>query len=195
MHDPSPSRAFRLAAAASRSDPQAAEELLPVLYDELRALAASYMAQLSPGQTLQPTALVHEAYLRLIGNGDPGWEGRRHFFGAAARAMRQVLVDDARRKNAIKRGGGRTRVAIEGVALAGGARAEDLIALDEAFSFLEARDEIAARVAHLKLFVGFTTAETADLLGLSTRTVEREWAFARSVLADLLRTARGGEER
>ena len=191
MHDPTPTPAFRLASAASRNDRQAADELLPLVYDELRGLAASMMARQPPGQTLQPTALVHEAYLRLIGNGDPGWEGRGHFFGSAARAMRQVLVDAARRKNALKRGGDQRRVAFDDATLVAGVAIEDALALDRAFRFLEARDECAAKVASLRLFAGRTCAEVAQLLGMAMRTVERDWDFARSVLATHLRDEDG----
>lgn len=193
MSEPHRTRAFSLEMAASRDDRRAAEEFLPLLYSELRGLARSLLAKLPAGQTLQPTALVHEAYLRLVKNGDPGWEGRAHFFGAAARAMRQVLVDEARRKQCIKRGGGMSRISMDQVVLESRVPVDDMLALDEAFQLLERWDESAAKVAHLRLFAGMTLVEIVDVIGMPLRSVEREWAFARSFLADRLKDGSEGK--
>lgn len=171
--------------AAGRGEPAAAEQLLPLLYEELIALARSRMAKLPPGDTLQPTALVHEAYLRVVGDSDPGWDGRRHFFGAAARAMRNIVVDRAREKRAGKRGGGRRRVDRELEHLAPiliGAPAEDLIALDEALSRLELEDERKAQVVTLRYFAGLSNPRIAEMLGVSLPTIERDWRYARAWL-------------
>ncbi len=161
---------------------QPAAELLPVVYAELRRLAAALSGRLPPGQTLQPTALVHEAYLRLVGDRDPGWEGRRHFFGAAARAMRNILVEQARRKGAHKRGGGARRVELaEGLAVIE-PPAEDLLAVDEAIQKLQAEKPRLAEIAMLRYFAGLTADQTAAVLGVSVSTLEREWRFARAWL-------------
>jgi RNA polymerase sigma factor (TIGR02999 family) len=160
-----------------------AAELLPEAYAELRRLAAALTARLRPGQTLQPTALVHEAYLRLVGRRDPGWEGRRHFFGAAARAMREILIEQARRKGSRKRGGGRRRVELsEGLALIE-PPADDLLALDEAIQQLQAEDPHLAEIVLLRYYTGLSVEETAGLIGRSVSTVTREWRFARAWLA------------
>jgi RNA polymerase sigma factor (TIGR02999 family) len=163
-----------------------AAELLPEVYAELRRLAAALTAQLRPGQTLQPTALVHEAYLRLVRHQDPGWEGRRHFFGAAARAMREILIEQARRKDSRKRGGGARRVELaEGLALIE-PPADDLLALDEALGQLQAEKPHLAEVVLLRYFTGLSVEETAGVLGRSVSTVVREWRFARAWLAGRL---------
>src|SRR5262249_29748773 len=163
-----------------------AAELLPALYAELRRLAGVLTAQLRPGQTLQPTALVHEAYLRLVKGHDPGWEGRRHFFGAAARAMRQILIEQARRKDSHKRGGGARRVELsEGLALIT-PPAEDVLALDEAIGQLQAEKPHLAEVVQLRYYTGLSVEETADVVGRSVSTVTREWRFARAWLAGRL---------
>jgi RNA polymerase sigma factor (TIGR02999 family) len=160
-----------------------AAELLPEVYAELRRLAAALTAQLAPGQTLQPTALVHEAYLRLVGDQDPGWEGRRHFFGAAARAMREILIEQARRKDSRKRGGGRRRVELsEGLALIE-PPADDLLALDEAIGQLQQEWPHLAEVVLLRYYTGLSVEETAGVVGRSVRTVAREWRFTRAWLA------------
>jgi len=178
-------RATRTLEAASRGEPRAAEELLPILYEELLALARSRMARLAPGQTLQATALVHEAYLKLAGDRDAEWDGRRHFFGAAARAMRQILVDQARAKGSVKRGGDRRRLRVtiaEGEAPIFDAPVEDVLALDEALAALEAEDERKAQVVMLRYFVGMTTERIAETLGVSVPTAERDWRFAKAWL-------------
>jgi len=161
---------------------QAAEELLPLVYAELRRLAAWHLANEAPGQTLQATALVHEAYLRLVGHGDPQWAGRRHFFGAAAEAMRRILVENARRKKRLKRGGNLERVDVETMDLPGALPDDELLALDEALEGLLKIDERGAEVVKLRFFVGLTHDQIAKELALSVATVERSWAFARAWL-------------
>jgi RNA polymerase sigma factor (TIGR02999 family) len=164
------------------ADMQRAAELLPVVYAELRRLAVAMSGGLPPGQTLQPTALVHEAYVRLVGDTDPGWNGRRHFFGAAARAMRDILVEQARHKGALKRGGGARRVALaEGLAVIE-PPAEDVLAVDDAIQQLHAEKPHLAEIAMLRYFAGLSTDETAAVLGISARTLAREWRFARAWL-------------
>jgi RNA polymerase sigma factor (TIGR02999 family) len=167
-------------------DSTSASELLPLVYDELRQLARRKLAHELPGQTLQATALVHEAYLRLIGGQNPmSWENRAHFFGAAAEAMRRILVDQARRKGSQKRGGDVKQVNMEDdLAVTGptGISAEELIVLDEALREFETIDPVRARVVKLHYFSGFTLAETAEALGVSLATVKRQWVFARSWL-------------
>ena len=166
-----------------------AAELLPELYAELRRLAAALTARLRPGQTLQPTALVHEAYLRLVRNQDPGWEGRRHFFGAAARAMREILIEQARRKGRQKRGGGGRRVELaEGLAWIE-PPADDVLALDEAIRRLEAEDTRLAEVVMLRYYSGLSVEETAAVLGVSVSTLTRDWRYARAWLAAVLGVA------
>ena len=171
----------------SHSSPQGewapAAELLPKVYAELRALAASLTSQLQPGQTLQPTALVHEAYLRLVRGQDPGWEGRRHFFGAAARAMREILIEQARRKAAVKHGGHGRRVELaEGMAIIE-PPAEDMLALDEAVRQLQEEDPRLAEIVLLRYYTGLSLEETADVTGASVSTVKRDWRYARAWLA------------
>jgi RNA polymerase sigma factor (TIGR02999 family) len=163
-------------------DIQQAAELLPIVYAELRRLAVALSGRLPPGQTLQPTALVHEAYMRLVGDTDPGWNGRRHFFGAAARAMRDILVEQARRKGALKHGGGARRVALsEGLAVIE-PPADDLLAVDEAIQQLQAEKPHLAEIAMLRYFAGLSADETAAVLGISASTLAREWRFARAWL-------------
>jgi RNA polymerase sigma factor (TIGR02999 family) len=165
---------------------QPAAELLPTVYAELRRLAAALTGQLPPGQTLQPTALVHEAYLKLVRDHDPGWEGRRHFFGAAAQAMREILVDQARRKASLKRGGEGQRVELtEGVALIE-PPADDLLALDEAIRQLQTAEPRLAEIVLLRYYTGLSVEETADVVGRSVSTVTREWRQARAWLAGRL---------
>ena len=160
-----------------------AGDLLPAVYDELRRLAAALTHQLRPGQSLQATALVHEAYLRLVGDADPGWQGRRHFFGAAARAMRQILVEQARRKASHKHGGHGVRVELaEGMAYVE-PPADDLLALDEAIQKLQAHKPHLAEIVMLRYYTGLSVAETAGVLGESVRTVYRDWRHARTWLA------------
>ncbi len=163
-----------------------ADELLPELYAELRRLAVALTDKLRPGQTLQPTALVHEAYLRLVKNRDPGWEGRRHFFGAAAQAMREILIEQARRKGSRKRGGGAQRVELsEGLALIE-PPAEDLLALDEAIEQLRSHKPHLAELVLLRYFTGLSVEETADVTGRSVSSVTRDWRYARAWLAGRL---------
>ena len=172
--------------SAGDGDPQAAADLLPLIYDELRKLAQARMARTPPGNTLQPTALVHEAYLRLIGSNDPSWHSRGHFFAAAAQAMRQILVEQARRKASLKRGGGRKRVALEDVEPAIEPPAEDVLALDEALGQLEKADPRKGNVVMLRYFAGLTNEETAAALEVSVSTIEREWRFSRAFLYTVL---------
>jgi RNA polymerase sigma factor (TIGR02999 family) len=169
-------------------DPAAAERLLPLVYDELRKLAASKLAQEKPGQTLQATALVHEAYLRLVG-GEPTqqWNNRWHFFAAAAEAMRRITLNRARDKKRLKRGGDLRRIDLEQAEIALDSNEDDLIALDEALDELEREDEIAAQVVKLRFFAGLKLREVATALGISLRSAERQWAFAQAWLYDRLR--------
>src|SRR5438067_2847751 len=168
---------------AAAGDPKAAAELLPLVYDELRKLAAARMAAESPGQTLQPTALVHEAYLRLVGAGDANrWDNRGHFFAAAAEAMRRILVDAARRKQRDKHGGDRHRVDLDAAAPAAPDPRHDLLALDAALTRLTVEDPQAARLVELRHFAGLSVAEAAQALGVSPRTADRVWGFARAWL-------------
>jgi RNA polymerase sigma factor (TIGR02999 family) len=173
----------RILSAIEQGDPHAAAQLLPLVYDELRQLAAQKLAQERPGQTLDATGLVHEAYLRLVGGEQPRqWNGRGHFFAAAAEAMRRILVDQARRKQADKHGGGRLRVELpEGLA-APGDRSDDLVALDEALGRLERHDPDAARLVKLRYFAGLSHQDAAEALGISRGAADRLWALARAWL-------------
>jgi RNA polymerase sigma factor (TIGR02999 family) len=169
--------------AESTSEKQPAADLLPDVYAELRRLAATLSGRLGPGQTLQPTALVHEAYLRLVRDQDPGWEGRRHFFGAAARAMREILIEQSRRKATAKHGGASERVELtDGLAVIA-PPAEDLLALDEAVQQLNIAKPHLAEIVMLRYYTGLTLEETASVVGKSLSTVKREWRFARAWLA------------
>jgi RNA polymerase sigma factor (TIGR02999 family) len=160
-----------------------AADLLPVLYAELRKLAAALTARLHPGQTLQPTALVHEAYLRLVRDQDPGWENQRHFFGAAARAMREILIEQARHKGSLKHGGQAQRVELaEGMAWIE-PPSGDLLALDEAIQRLQAEDAHLAEIVLLRYYTGLSFEETANVVGVSVSTVKRDWRYARAWLA------------
>jgi RNA polymerase sigma factor (TIGR02999 family) len=165
------------------SETRATPELLAAVYDELRHLAAAMTRRLPPGQTLQPTALVHEAYLKLVRDPSADWQGRRHFFGAAAQAMREVLVDQARRKASLKRGGESQRVQLtESVALIE-PPAEDLLAVDEAIQQLQAEEPRLAELVLLRFYAGLSVEETAEALGRSVSTITREWRQARAWLA------------
>lgn len=175
-----------LQAAGEGDDGQRWTQLLELVYDELRVLALRRMASERAGHTLQATALVHEAFLRLVGDRDMAWQGRRHFFGAAAEAMRRVLVDHARRVRSAKRGGDAARLQLSAIELAGETDPDRVLALDEALSSLAAEDERAAEVARLRYFAGLSVADTAAALEVSQRTVMREWEFARARLAELL---------
>src|SRR5262245_45608948 len=169
--------------AAAAGDTLAADQLLPLVYTELRQLAAAKLAAEKAGQTLQATALVHEAYLRLVGGEQPQeWNGRGHFFGAAAEAMRRILVDQARRKQTEKHGGGRIRVDLPEELQAPGGKSDDLVALDEALTRLERHDPIAARLVNLRYFAGLSHQEAADALGISRGAADRLWALGRAWL-------------
>jgi RNA polymerase sigma factor (TIGR02999 family) len=177
-----------LLSAIEQGDPRAAERLLPLVYDELRRLAAHKLGHEAPGQTLEPTALVHEAYLRLVASPscergeEPHWDGRGHFFAAAAEAMRRILVEQARRKRRHKRGGGRARQNLDEDQLAAPEPREDLLALDEALTKLATTDATAAELVQLRYFAGLTLPEAAQALGISPRTAGRLWAYARAWL-------------
>ena len=173
---------------------QAAADLLPVLYAELRRLAAVLTAQRAPGQTLTPTALVHEAYLRLVRHQDPGWQGRRHFFGAAAQAMREILIEQARRKGRLKRGGGGHRVELTEDMAWIEPPAGDILALDEAIGKLQQEDAHLAEVVMLRYYSGLTVEETARVLDVSISTVTRDWRYARAWLAGFLGKATESDE-
>jgi len=174
----------RILSEFEQGDPRAAEELLPLVYDELRRLAAQRLADMSPGQTLQPTALVHGAYVRLTGkdDADQNWDDRGHFFAAAAEAMRPVLVENARRKKRVKRGGDRQRIALEASESLVQAPSEDLVALDDALVRLTAHDRVKAEVVKLRFFAGLTMPEVARTLNISLATAERYWTYARTWL-------------
>jgi RNA polymerase sigma factor (TIGR02999 family) len=169
--------------AAARGDPKAAEELLPLVYEELRKLASAKMANESPGQTLQATALVHEAWLRLVGEQNPKFANRAHFFSAAAEAMRRILIDRARRKRAVRHGGGHQRMDIEEADLALPDQDTDqLLAVNEALDKLAAVDHVEAELVKLRYFVGLTIDEAAAILGVSPRTAKNYWTHARAWL-------------
>jgi RNA polymerase sigma factor (TIGR02999 family) len=173
----------RILSTIEQGEPHAAQQLLPLVYDELRKLAAQRMAQEPSGQTLQATALVHEAYLRLVGPDKVAhWNGRGHFFAAAAEAMRRILVENARRKKSAKAGGGRQRHELIDVTLAVDSTGDDFFAVDEALSRLAKAHPRAARLVHLRFFLGQTIEEAAAHLGLEVRTAYRDWAYARAWL-------------
>jgi RNA polymerase sigma factor (TIGR02999 family) len=178
MHD-----VTRILLAVHNGDTVAARELLPLVYEELRKLAALRLATEKPGQTLQATALVHEAYLRLVDVNQPQqWDGRGHFFAAAAEAMRRILIDNARRKDADKHGGGWQRIDVVDVALAVDSTSDDLLAVDEAMSKLAAHDPVIAKLVELRFFAGLTLAQAAAALNMSLRTANRDWTYARAWL-------------
>ena len=176
--------ATRIINAIEQGHPQAAEKLLPLVYEELRALAAQKMAHEPPGQTLQATALVHEAYIRLVGAEAGKWKGRTHFFTAAADAMRRILIDNARRKKALKRGGGHQRIDLDDAALLddAGVAPDDLLALDEALRKLAEKDKTKADLVKLRYFAGLPGEQAADMLGISRSTADEHWAYARAWL-------------
>ncbi len=175
-----PSRVTRLLASASQGDRSATEELFPLVYEELRVIAERFLGRERPGQTLQPTALVHEAYLRMVGPSDRGWENRAHFFGAASQAIRRILTDRARNRSRVKRGGSVRAISLQDAGdITGPERDTELLALDEALSALAALDPQKARVVELRFFGGLTGEETAEALGISASTVARDWRFAR----------------
>jgi RNA polymerase sigma factor (TIGR02999 family) len=172
----------RILDRVQQGEAKAAEELLPLVYDQLRQLAAQKMAGQPPGQTLQPTALVHEAWLKLNGNPQASWTGHQHFIRAAAEAMRQVLVDRARAKHSLKRGGNPVRLNFEEVVLASAAPAEELLAVESALQALEREEPAKAELVKLRFYVGLTVTETSQALGISEKTVKRHWIHARAWL-------------
>jgi len=173
----------RILSAIERGDPQAAEQLLPLVYDELRQLATAKMAHEKPGQTLQATALVHEAYLRLVDQEQAQhWDSRGHFFAAAAEAMRRILVENARRKQSLRQGRDGQRVGLLDVSQPAGPDPETVLVIDEAVTRLAEDDPTAASIVKLHVFAGMTLEESGDALGISRATVYREWAYARSIL-------------
>jgi len=182
------SEVAQILAAIDQGDPRAADRLLPLVYDELRKLAAARLSQERPGQTLQATALVHEAYLRLIGaENKQSWHNRGHFFAAAAEAMRRILINRARDKKRLKRGGGQRRIDLDHIALALETDDEELIALDEALQKLDQEDKLASQLVKLRFFAGLSLKHAAQSLGVAQRTAERQWAYARAWLYDQLR--------
>jgi RNA polymerase sigma factor (TIGR02999 family) len=180
------SEVTRILAAIEHGDPQAAAQLFPLVYDELRRLAALKLAQEKPGQTLDATALVHEAYLRLAGDEGQAFANRRHFFAAAAEAMRRILVENARRKGREKHGGGRRREHPDLDALRADESAEELLALDEALEQFAAHDPLKARLVELRFFAGLTLEQAAESLGISLSTADRGWRYARAWLYDAM---------
>ena len=172
----------RILESIEHGDPKAADELLPLVYGELRKLAAARMANEPPNQTLQPTALVHEAWLRLVGSTNPNFSGRAHFFGAAAEAMRRILIEKARRKRAQRHGGDQQRVELESIEVAGPGDDDQLLAVNDALDKLAAIHAVQAEVVKLRYFVGMTNLEAAQALGLSESTVKNYWTHARAWL-------------
>lgn len=174
--------------AVGRGEACASEELLPLVYDDLHRHAVVQMSHEQAGQTLQPTALLHEAWLRISGEGKQRWQNRAHFFGAAAEAMRRILIENARRKSRLKRGGDQIRVDIEQIELASSTPDEKVLLIDEALEKLQRQDPEKARVVVLKFFGGRTNQEVAESLGVTERTVERHWAYAKAWLFQSIRT-------
>lgn len=179
---PSISELTTILGAIQRGEAKAGEELLPLVYEELRKLAASKMARESPGQTLQPTALVHEVWLKLAGSESQRWKDRSHFFGAAAEAMRRILIDKAREKAAMKRGAGQASEELHETKIELRAPADEILAVHEALDALDAEDHLAAEVVKLRYFVGLTIPQVGEALGISARSADRQWAFARAWL-------------
>jgi len=185
------SEVTRILAAIEQGDVKAADKLLPLVYDELRKLAAHKMANEAAGQTLQATALVHEAWMRLVGKENPKFENRAHFFAAAAEAMRRILIENARRKRALRHGGGQQRVEFEQAELASASDDEQLLAVNEALDKLAAKSKVEAELVKLRYFIGMTLEEAAEVLGISERTADNYWAHARAWLFRELKTKRG----
>lgn len=181
MND-APGQVTQILEAVGAGDAQAAEQLLPLVYEELRRLAAARMANEAPGQTLQPTALVHEAWLRLVGDGDRQWNSRGHFFSAAAEAMRRILVENARRKRALRHGGGQERVDMAALDLAAEPGDDHVVEIDDALNELAGLDPSQAEVVKLRFFVGLKLEEIATLQGVSMKTIQRQWTHARAWL-------------
>ena len=182
----------RILAAIEKGDARAADELLPLVYQELRRLAAQKMSREPPGQTLQATALVHEAYIKLVGLQEQNWSGRTHFFTAAAEAMRRILIDNARRKQCFKHGGGQQKIDLNDAEIAIEAPSDDLIALDEALEKLAKMDKVKADLVKLRYFAGLTLEQAAGLLNLPERTAKRYWAHARAWLYRQVNEGRKG---
>ena len=183
------SEVTRILDRAQQGDPKAAEELLPLVYEDLRRVAAARMANASPGHTLQPTALVHEAWLRLVGkDGEAQFQSRTHFFAAAAEAMRHILIDHARRKQALRHGGGQQRVDADGLELAAPASADELLAVNDALNRLAMADPAKAELVKLRYFVGMTIQEAAAALDISEPTAKRRWSLARAWLFNEIRS-------
>ena len=172
----------RVLNAIEQGDAKAADELLPLVYEELRRLAAHKMSRELPGQTLEATALVHEAYIRLADSNSHGWNSRTHFFSAAAEAMRKILIDNARRRQRLKRGGGQNRIDLEDADIAAAEPATNILALDEALSKLAKEDSLKAELVKLRYFAGLTIEQAADMLGISNTTAKRHWTYARAWL-------------
>ena len=183
----------RLLQAAGEGDRRALDDLVRVTYQELRSLANAWLARMPAGQTLQPTALVNEAFARLVGRDALGWANRAHFFYAAGRAMRDVLVENARSKARLKRGGGRKRVDLEGMVLAAEVPGDDLLVLNDALERFEREYPWESRIVMLRFFAGLTNEEAANSLGISLRTLERDWRFARTWLRNALRDEGDGK--
>ncbi len=181
----------RILESIEQGDPNAAEQLLPLVYSELRKLAAARMAREAPGQTLQATALVHEAWLKLAGSDRQQWRGRAHFFGAAAEAMRRILIDKARRKASLKRGGDQAPEELHESRIELRAPSAEILAVHDALDALAAEDRMAAEVVKLRYFVGMSIPEIADALGMAPRTADRHWAFARAWLKQAIKGERG----
>ena len=179
----------RILTAIEQGHHEAASELLPIVYDELRLLAAQQLSHEAPGQTLQATALVHEAYIRLVGSEDQQWEGRRHFFAAAAEAMRRILVENARRKQSLRRGGQAKRVELALDTVPSADRFEELLALDDVLDRLAEEDADSAELVKLRYFAGLTRDQAAATLGVSARTADELWAYARAWLRSVLSEA------
>tara|TARA_R110002050_G_scaffold41349_1_gene100278 strand:+ start:23 stop:598 length:576 start_codon:yes stop_codon:yes gene_type:complete len=175
--------------AIGLNDPHASDEILPLVYQDLRRHAGVQMAREAPNQTLQPTALVHEAWLRLVGHGDEQWQSRAHFFGAAAEAMRRILIENARRKSRLKRGRNPLRLDLDGVDLAEASPEDKILLIDDAVEQLKEHDPERAKIVSLKFYGGFSTREIAASLGVTERTVERHWAFAKAWLFQTIRAA------
>jgi RNA polymerase sigma factor (TIGR02999 family) len=174
-----------------QGDPKVAEELLPLVYEELRRLAAARMARENPGHTLQPTALVHEAWLRLVGDENVRWDGRAHFFGAAAEAMRRILIDRARRRNARRHGGDQQRVDLKDVEITASDDDDQLLAVNEALEKFAAQDKLKAELVKLRYFAGLTIEEAAQVLRISEPTAKRYWTFAKAWLHREIETSAG----
>jgi RNA polymerase sigma factor (TIGR02999 family) len=172
----------RILTAIEQGDARAADQLLPLVYEELRRLAAAKLSHEPPGQTLQATALVHEAYIRLVGSDAQNWSGRTHFFAAAAEAMRRILIDNARRKQRLKRGGGQQKIDLDDAEFGTEAPSDELIALDEAITKLANMDKVKADLVKLRYFAGLTLEQAAGVLNLPERTAKRYWAHARAWL-------------